>query len=72
MDKISLVGVKMFNVIENKLMSIKHIQNKFFGDVNVIIKKKFYQTPLMKDSWIFQNIKYNVNALALTFWQTYV
>jgi hypothetical protein len=26
----------------------------------------------MKDSWIFQNIKDNVNALELDFWQTYV
>jgi hypothetical protein len=24
----------------------------------------FFQAPLMKDSWIFQNIKNNVNALA--------
>jgi hypothetical protein len=32
----------------------------------------FYQTPLMKDSLIFQNIKDNVNALTLNFWQTYV
>jgi len=31
-----------------------------------------YQTPSMKDSWIFQNIKDNVNALAPIFWQTYV
>jgi len=26
----------------------------------------------MKDSWIFQNIKNNVNTLTLNFWQTYV
>jgi hypothetical protein len=26
----------------------------------------------MKDNWIFQNIKVNVNALPLNFWQTYV
>ncbi len=46
MDKISLVGVKMFNVIENKLMSIKHIQNNFFGDVNVIINYFFIKHAL--------------------------
>jgi len=28
-DEISLVGTKMFNVIINMFMSIKHIQNKF-------------------------------------------
>jgi hypothetical protein len=32
----------------------------------------FYQTPLMKDSWTFQNIKDNITALAPNFWQTYV
>ncbi len=71
-NEISLVGVIMFNVINNKVRSIKHIQNNFFGGVNVIMTGDFFQPPLMKDSWIFQNIKNNVNALAPNFWQTYV
>jgi hypothetical protein len=71
-DEISFVGARMFYVIDNRLRSIKHIQNNFFGGVDVIITSEFYQTPLMKDSWIFQNIKNNVNALAPNFWQTYV
>jgi hypothetical protein len=33
---------------------------------------EFYQAPPVKDSWIFQNIKDNVNALSPIFWQTYV
>jgi hypothetical protein len=32
----------------------------------------FYQTPDVKDNWIFQNVKDNVNALTSKFWQTYV
>jgi hypothetical protein len=32
----------------------------------------FYQAPLVKDSWIFQTIKDNVNALISKFWQIYV
>ncbi len=71
-DEISFVGVRMFNVIDNRLRSIKHIQNNFFGGVDVIMRSDFYQAPPMKDSWIFQNIKNNVNALAPNFWQTYV
>jgi hypothetical protein len=71
-DEISLVGGRMFNVIDNRLRSIKHIQNKFFDGVDVIMISDFYQSPHVKDSWIFQNIKNNVNALALNFWQTYV
>jgi hypothetical protein len=41
-DEISLVGAIMFNVIDNRLKSIKHIQNKFFGDVDVIMTSNFY------------------------------
>ncbi len=62
----------MFNVIYNKLRSIKHIQNIFVGDVDVIMTNDFYQIPLAKNSQIFQNIENNVNALTLNFWQTYV
>jgi hypothetical protein len=64
-NEISFVGVKMFNVINNRLRSTKHIQNKFFNGVDVIMTSDFYQTPLVKDGWIFQNIKNN--ALALNF-----
>ncbi len=71
-DEITLVGAQMFNVINNRLRSIKHIQNNFFGGVDVIMTCDFYQTPLVKDNWIFQNIKNNVNALTPNFWQTYV
>jgi hypothetical protein len=71
-DEISFFGVRLFNVIDNKLRSIKHIQNKKFGGVHVIVIGDFYKTPFVKDSWIFQNIKDHVNALAPNFWQTYV
>jgi hypothetical protein len=49
-DEISLVGARMYNVIDNRLSSIKHIQNKFFGGVDGIMTCDFYQTPPMKDS----------------------
>jgi len=57
----------MLNVIDNRLRSIKYIQNKIFSGVDAIMIGDFYQTPLMNDSCIFQNIKYNVNALAPNF-----
>ncbi len=59
--KYHLLVLKCF--IDNNLKSIKHIQNKFFGGVDVIMTSDFYQAPLMKDTWIFQNIKNNVNTL---------
>ncbi len=46
-DEISLVGARMFNVINNRLSSIKHIQNNFFGGVDVIMISDFYQAPML-------------------------
>jgi len=51
------INVRMFNVTNNKPRFIKHIQHKFFGGLDIIITCDFYQTPIMKDSLIFQNIK---------------
>jgi hypothetical protein len=48
--EISLVGARMFNVINNRRRSIKHIQNDFFGRVDVIMISDFYQTPVVKNS----------------------
>jgi ATP-dependent DNA helicase PIF1 len=48
-DEISFVGSKMYNVVNNRLRSIKHIQNNFFGGVDVIMISDFYQAPLVKD-----------------------
>jgi hypothetical protein len=45
-DEISFVGAKMFYIIDNMLRSIKHIQNKFFDGVNVIMMCIFIKHPL--------------------------
>jgi hypothetical protein len=37
-DEISFVGTKMFDVINNKIRSIKHIQNEFFGGLDFIAR----------------------------------
>jgi hypothetical protein len=70
--KHQLLVLERLNVINNRLRFIKHIQNKIFGGVNVIMTSDCYQAPHVKNSWIFQNIKDNVNALTPNFWQTYV
>jgi len=36
-DEISLVGAIMVNIIDNRIRSIKHIQNKFFVDLDFIV-----------------------------------
>jgi hypothetical protein len=45
-DEISLVGARIFNVIDNKQRSIKHIQNNFFGGVDVLMTSDLCQSPL--------------------------
>jgi hypothetical protein len=30
LDEVSLIGARMFNVVDRRLRSIKHVQNKFF------------------------------------------
>jgi hypothetical protein len=63
-NETSLVGVRMFNVIDNRLRSIEYIQK---GGLDLIrIGDFFYQTPSL------QTIEDNVNALTLNFWQTFV
>jgi hypothetical protein len=42
-DEISFVGAKIFNVIDNKLRSIKHIQNNFFGGVDNLMTSDLWQ-----------------------------
>jgi hypothetical protein len=49
-DEISLVGARRFNVINNRLRSIKRIQNNFFGGVDVIMIGDFYRIPPVKNN----------------------
>jgi hypothetical protein len=71
-DEISLVGARMFNVVDQRLRSIKHIQNKYFGNLDLIMTGDFYQAPPVKDGWIFDNIREGFNSLAPSFWHTHV
>jgi hypothetical protein len=41
-EQLQLVGARMFNVINNKLRSIKHVENNFFGVVDVIMIGDYY------------------------------
>jgi len=47
-DEISFVGARMFNVIDNRLKSIKHIQNKIFDVVDVIMTSDSIKYPREK------------------------
>jgi hypothetical protein len=59
------MGARMFNVINHRLRAIKHIQNKFFCGLDVIMSCEFYQAPHVKDYWIFYSLNDRINALTL-------
>ncbi len=71
-DEIFFVGASMFNVKDNWLRVINHIQNEFFGGLNVIMSCDFYQSPPIKDCWIFFSFNGIINALAPFFWKNNV
>ncbi len=68
-DEISIVNARTFYVINHRLKAIKHIQNEFFNGLDVIMLGDFYQTPLVKDCWVFSCFNDIVNALAPKFWE---
>jgi hypothetical protein len=49
LDEVSLVGARMLNAIDQRLRSIKHIQNNFFGGLDAIVTGDFYQTLPIRD-----------------------
>jgi len=71
-DEISLVGARMLNAIDQRLHSIKHVQNKFFGGLDVIVIGDFYQAPPVGDRWIFQKLDLGLNAIAPSFWHEHI
>ena len=38
----------------------------------MIVTSDFYQTPLVRDKWIFQKIDEGLNALAPKLWQDHI
>lgn len=63
----SLVSVRMFNVIDNKLRFIKYVNNDLFGNLDLIVISDFYQAHLVNYNLIFQSEIDDLNALASIF-----
>jgi hypothetical protein len=53
----------MFIVINHWLKAVKHIQNQNIGDVDVTMLGDFYETPPIKEYWIFESLNDNINVL---------
>ena len=62
----------MLNAIDQRLHSMKHVQNNFFGGLDVIVTGDFYQASPVRDKWIFQKIDEGLSALGPNFWQDHM
>ena len=71
-DEISLVGANMFDAIDQRLRSIKHVQNKYFGKIDVIICSDFYEAPPVRDKCVFQKLDDGLNSFAPNFWNDHI
>jgi len=56
----------MLDVVDQRLPFIKHVQNIYFGGIDVIVCGDFYQAPLINDKWVFQKLDNRLNSLALS------
>jgi hypothetical protein len=70
--EVFLVGNKMLSFIDRRLCIIKQVHNEFMGGLDVIMTGEFYQTPLVRDSYIFKPKTNTFNTIALNYWLEYV
>ncbi|VDI35141.1 Hypothetical predicted protein [Mytilus galloprovincialis] len=67
-DEISMVGNKMFSLLERRLKKIKG-SNCSFGGVSIIAIGDFFQLQPVFDSWIFNDLSKGLTALAPNYWK---
>ena len=65
-DEISMVGNRMFSLIESRLRRIKG-NNQTFGGVSLIAIGDFFQLKPVFDGWIFDDITKGIHLLLQTF-----
>jgi hypothetical protein len=68
LDDISLIGKRTLKFTNLQLRSIKCVQTKFFGNINVIITCDFYQIQLVYDARGFKIHTNNIDSLTPKFW----
>ncbi len=62
----------MWSFIDHRLHIIKRVHNEFMGELGVIMTSDFYQSPLIRDSWIFKPITNIFNTIVLNHQLEYV
>lgn len=67
-DEISMVGNKMFALLDTRLKKIKG-NNQLFGGVSLIAIGDFFQLKPVFDGWIFEDQSKGIAALAPNLWK---
>ena len=69
-DEISMVGSRLFTIINERLKQIKG-NKSIFGGIHVILVGDLFQLKPVLDCWIFQNTPHEYGPLALNLFQEY-
>ena len=67
-DEISMVGNRMFSLLDTRLKKIKG-NNQHFGGVSIIAIGDFFQLKPVFDGWIFEDQSKGISALAPNLWK---
>ena len=68
-DEASMIGSRFLYSIDNRLRNTKHVQTKYFGNIDMIFCGDFYQTQPIQDSLIFEQPTINNQTITHDFWK---
>jgi hypothetical protein len=66
-DEASLIGSRFLYSIDNQIRSIKHVQTKYFGNIDMIFCVDLYQAQPIQDSLIFEQPIVNMETMTQVF-----
>jgi hypothetical protein len=68
-DEASLIESRFLFSIDNRLRNIKHIQTKYFGNIDVVFCGDLFQAQPIQDSLIFEKPTMNMQTITYDFWK---
>jgi hypothetical protein len=68
-DEASLIGNRFLYFIDNQLRIIKHVQTKYFGNIDMIFCGNLYQAQPIQDGLIFEQPIGNMETMTREFWR---
>jgi len=71
-DEVSLIGSCFLYHIDDRLRKIKHIQTKYFGNIDIIFCGDLYQAQPIQDSLIFEQPTIRKQRITYDLWQEHV